>query len=157
MTARALLRRAASSLPRAVVATVATLSLAVGSGAWAAAGPAAGTPGAEALKRDFQSCHAHANVDACYDAIRWNPNDPALLDALGDALEHARHPSDAIRAYRRAAELAPNMPGIAEKISAIEAKQSSKRAPGNGAAHGAANHGDSGRRYSNAAPEAQSH
>jgi cytochrome c-type biogenesis protein CcmH/NrfG len=155
----ALLRPAKSSLPAggSVFAAFALLLLAVWPRAWAADAPAAGTPEEAALKRDFQSCHEHANVDACYDAIRWNPSDPALLVALGDALERARHPAEAIRAYRRAAALAPNMPGIAEKISAVEAKQSSKRAPRNGSAHGASNHGGSGKRYSNAAPETQSH
>lgn len=120
------------------------------------AAPAAGTPEAAILKRDFESCHAHANLDACYDAIRWNPSDPALLVALGDALEHARHSAEAIRAYRRAAALAPNLPGVAAKISEVEEKMSSKRAPGNGSARGDSSH-EAGKRYSNAAPEAQSH
>ena len=154
MTAPALVRLAASWLPAAVVAAFAILSPALCPGA--AAAPAPGTPEEAALKRDFRSCQAHANVDACYDALRWNPSDPALLVALGDALERTRHSSDAIRAYRRAAALAPNMPGIAERISAVEAKESAKRAPGKGSAHGAT-HADSNKRYSNAAPEGQSH
>jgi cytochrome c-type biogenesis protein CcmH/NrfG len=106
---------------------------------------------AAALKRDSARCRAQASVDACYDAIRWNPGDPALLVALADALVRAQRPADAIRNYRRAAALAPNMPGVAAKISAVEAKMSSRRARP-GAAGGAA-----GKRYSNAAPETQSH
>ena len=106
---------------------------------------------AAALKRDSNSCTVHADIDACYDAIRWNPNDPTLLIALGDALLRAQRPADAIRNYRRAAALAPNMPGVAAKITAVEAKMSSRRARP-GAAGGAA-----GKRYSNAAPETQSH
>jgi cytochrome c-type biogenesis protein CcmH/NrfG len=109
---------------------------------------------AAALKRDSARCRAQASVDACYDAIRWNPGDPALLVALADALVRAQRPADAIRNYRRAAALAPNMPGVAAKISAVEAKMSSRRArPGDRAAAG----GAAGKRYSNAAPETQSH
>jgi cytochrome c-type biogenesis protein CcmH/NrfG len=123
---------------------------------WAAATAAEDLP-ASAIKRDFESCRVHANIDACYDALRWKPSDPALLVALGDAQLRAQRAADAIRAYKRAAEIAPDMPGLAAKISAIEAKSSAKHAAGNGPAHGAAVHADSGKRYSNAAPEAQSH
>jgi cytochrome c-type biogenesis protein CcmH/NrfG len=123
---------------------------------WAAA-PAAGDPQATAIKRDFESCRVHANIDACYDALRWKPSDPELLVALGDAQLRGQRTADAIRAYKRAAEIAPNMAGLAAKISAVEAKASSKHAAGNAAAHGVPVHADAGKRYSNAAPEAQSH
>src|ERR1700693_1489006 len=112
-----------------------------------------GTAPAATLSRDSARCRAQSDLNACYDAIRWNPSDPALLVALADALVRAKRPADAIRNYRRAAALAPNMPGIAAKISAVEAKMSSRRArPGDRAAGGAA-----GKRYSNAAAETQSH
>jgi len=118
--------------------------------AWSpeAASPSAGNAAAAALKRDSALCHAHADLDACYDAIRWNPGDPALLVALGDALVLAKRPADAIRTYRRAAALAPSMPGIAAKIGVAEARLTSKRAAGNPAPV---------KRYTNAAPEEQSH
>ena len=96
------------------------------------------------LQRDSTRCRANADVDACYDAIRWTPSDPALLVALGDALERAQRPADAIRNYRRAAVLAPAMRGISAKIGTAQAKL-------------AAMNGASKRRYSNADPEAQSH
>jgi len=99
---------------------------------------------AATFSRDSERCRSHANLDACYDALRWKPRDPALLVALGDALERANRPVEAVRAYRRAAALAPNSHGIAAKISSIEAKQSSKRAPG-------------GQRASNAEPVTKSH
>ena len=67
--------------------------------------PTAGKAPAAALKRDTELCSAQANIDACYDAIRWNPNDPALLVSLGDALVRAKRSQDAIRSYRRAAAL----------------------------------------------------
>ena len=125
--------------------------------AWSreAASPSLGKAAAATLKRDSARCRAQVDVDACYDAIRWSPGDPALLVALADALVRAKRPADAIRNYRRAAVLAPNLPGVAGKISAAEAKSSPKRAPRNlpvASANGAA-----GKRYSNAAPEAQSH
>jgi hypothetical protein len=70
-----------------------------------------------------------------------------LLVALADALVRAGRPADAIRNYRRAVALAPNMSGVAAKISAAQAKLSSRRALPVAPA----------RRYSNAAPETQSH
>jgi cytochrome c-type biogenesis protein CcmH/NrfG len=127
--------------------------------AWsrAAASPAAVKAAAETLKRDSAGCRVHADIDACYDALRWNPGDPALLVALGDALMVARRPQDAIRNYRRAAGLAPQTPGLAAKISAAEAKLASRRAPRNLSADGASPDGFGGKQYSNAAPESQSH
>jgi cytochrome c-type biogenesis protein CcmH/NrfG len=114
--------------------------------AWshAAVSPAPSSADAAALKRDTARCSARADVDACYDAIRRNPSDPALLVALGDALVHANRPTDAIRNYRRAAALAPNTRGLPAKISAAEAKSVAKSAVVS-------------KRYSNAAPETQSH
>jgi len=113
-----------------------------------AAPPSADKDTAAALKRDSARCRGLADVDACYDAIRWNPGDPALLVALGDALERAQRPVDAIRNYRRAAALAPDTRGLAAKISAAEAKLDRRPSRANGA---------SNKRYSNAAPETQSH
>jgi Flp pilus assembly protein TadD len=116
---------------------------------WAAASAAAEGPAAT-IKRDFDACRAHGNIDACYDALRWKPSDPQLLVALGDAQMRAHRSADAIRTYKRAAEIAPGMAGLSAKISAAEARPA-KRAPPNAA------HADPGKRFSNAAPEAQSH
>ena len=112
--------------------------------------PAAGDPN---LSGDFQRCRA-GTIDACYDAIRWRPSDPSLLSALGDALLRANRPADALRSYKRVAALAPNMPGVVAKIDAIEEKLSAKRTPGKASGHGVAT---DAKRYSNAAPETQSH
>ena len=120
-----------------------------------AALPWAAAPAAEAsaatIKRDFEACRAHANIDACYDALRWKPSDPELLVALGDAQVRAHRTADAIRTYKRAAEIAPNMAGLTAKISAAEARPPVKRAPANVV------HADAGKRFSNSAPESQSH
>jgi cytochrome c-type biogenesis protein CcmH/NrfG len=116
--------------------------------------PRTASPAEEAaatLERDFASCRAHANIDACYDALRWKPSDPALLLALGDAQERAQRPADAIRAYKRAAAIAPGLPGISAKISAAEAKMSVKHVRANTV------HAEPGKRYSNADPETRSH
>jgi predicted Zn-dependent protease len=108
-----------------------------------------------AANTDFDRCRA-GSVDACYDGIRRTPSDPSLLSALGDALLRANRPVDALRTYKRVATLAPNLPGVAAKISAVEAKLSAKRTPGNSPLRAAS--GDAaGKRYSNAAPETQSH
>lgn len=113
----------------------------------ASANAAISPPAAKAsasLKRDYASCSTQSNLEACYDAIRWNPSDPALLMATGDALVHAGRPADALRSYRRAAQLAPTTRGVAAKISSTEARLAALNASLN-------------RRYSNAAPETQSH
>jgi cytochrome c-type biogenesis protein CcmH/NrfG len=117
------------------------------------ASPVAGEAPA-ALKRDTVRCSTQADIDACYNAIRWSPNDPALLVALGDALIRAQRLQDAIRNYRRAAVLAPGTPGLAAKITAAEQKLASKASPKPPTTSGGA---VTAKRYSNAAPEAQSH
>jgi len=105
------------------------------------------------IKRDFERCRTYANLDACDDAIRWNPTDPALLVAQGDALVRARRPADAIRAYRRAAALSPSMGGIDARISAAEARIAAARATRARPAPVVA----TPKTFSNAAPESQSH
>ena len=135
-------------MPAAKCLVLAFLLLSTAAWPREAASPSADRAAAATLKRDAARCRARADLDACYDAIRWSPGDPALLVALGDALERAQRPADAIRNYRRAAALAPDTRGLAAKISAAEAKLA-RRAP-------RAN-GTSGKRYSNAAPETQSH
>jgi cytochrome c-type biogenesis protein CcmH/NrfG len=117
-----------------------------------AASQTAGEATAAALKRDTVRCSTQADVEACYNAIRRNPNDPALLVSLGDALVRAQRFEDSIRNYRRAAVIAPGMSGIAAKIGAAEEKMASRRAPVRATGSAAAE-----KRFSNAAPEAQSH
>jgi cytochrome c-type biogenesis protein CcmH/NrfG len=123
---------------------LACLLLLTVSGAWAATS-----------SPDADRCRARGSVEACYDAIRRNPSDPTLLTSLGDAFARANRPVDALRTYRRAASLAPSDRGVAAKIAALEAKPSPKRvattAPVRAADQSAT------RRYSNAAPESQSH
>lgn len=131
--------------------------LLVSTAALPAALPSAATAPAAALKRDTALCSTQANIDACYDAIRWNPNDPALLVSLGDALVRAKRPQDAIRSYRRAAVLAPGTGGLAAKISAAELSLTSKHPTPRPASEHPAGSALADKRFSNAAPESQSH
>ena len=110
---------------------------------------------ASTVNTDSERCHT-GSIDACYDAIRWRPSDPSLLLSLGDAQLRANRTKDALRTYQRLATLAPNTPGIGAKISAIEAKLSATRAPANPPLR-TASADAAGKRYSNAAPETQSH
>jgi cytochrome c-type biogenesis protein CcmH/NrfG len=118
--------------------------------------PETSNPGSAAIVHDaVERCNArHATVDACDDAIRWNPRDPSLLVAMGDAQMRAKRPADALRAYQRAAAIAPATPGVQQKISKTEAilakaKSSSGRATVTASA--------GLKRFSNADPETQSH
>jgi chromosome segregation ATPase len=108
------------------------------------------------LNTDFGRCRA-GGLDACYDAIRYRPSDPSLLSALGDALLRANRPADALRAYQRVAILAPNMPGVVAKISALEAKLSAAKLSAKRASGGASAHAADAMRNSNVAPQTQSH
>jgi cytochrome c-type biogenesis protein CcmH/NrfG len=148
VTLRTLIKEDGFSKPVAKCLAVAFLLLSTAAWPREAVSPLTDKAAAAKLKRDSARCRAQTDLDACYDAIRWSPNDPALLVGLGDALERAQRPADAIRNYRRAAALAPDTRGLAAKISAAEAKLARRPPAANGA---------SGKRYSNAAPETQSH
>jgi Flp pilus assembly protein TadD len=110
---------------------------------------------AAASNGDAERCRAHGSIDTCYDAIRRSPSDATLLASLGEAFARANRSADALRTYRRAATLAPADRAIAAKVAALEGKSVAKKSPAAPALR-AANDGNS-RRYSNAAPESQSH
>jgi Flp pilus assembly protein TadD len=116
---------------------------------------AAGGSWAASSNGDAERCRAHGGIDTCYDAIRRSPSDPTLLSSLGEAFARANRPADALRTYRRAAVLAPADRTIAAKVAALEGKSSPKKKPA--AAVLRANNDAGSRRYSNAAPESQSH
>jgi tetratricopeptide (TPR) repeat protein len=129
------------------------------------------------LKRDTFRCTKLSDLDACGEALRMKPDDPALLVAQGDALVREKRPAEAIGHYRRAAAVAPDLPDVASKISAAEAQSPPSRpggsagdssgraaAPVGGAGPSArvarADLGDTAhslRRYSNAEPVTRSH
>src|SRR5580698_8169278 len=74
------------------------------------------------LKRDAFRCDNLADLDACSEAVRLKPDDPALLTALGDALMQAKRPSEALQHYRHAQILAADTPALAQKIRVAEAE-----------------------------------
>jgi cytochrome c-type biogenesis protein CcmH/NrfG len=112
---------------------------------------------AATLKRDAERCRTRLDLDACYDAIRRDPRDVTLVVALGDALARAKRPADALRSYRHAEELAPKTPGLAAKIDAVDGTLQAKRAGRNVPVDRAAADRVAVRRFTNAAPEGQSH
>lgn len=120
------------------------------------------------VKRDVSLCKTRALLDACNDALRRTPSDPALLSAHGDALSRAGRTADALKQYRRAAALAPNQRGLNAKIAATEKHIGAKFAgvhtkPRTVAAAAAARVTNEAAvssksdHFSNAAPETQSH
>jgi predicted Zn-dependent protease len=102
-------------------------------------------------------CRAHRNLDACSDAVRWSPGDPVLITNLADALMRAGRVPEALRDYRRAAALAPEMRGLDAKIKAAEARLTSRRPPKKVALDRSSVDAADKKRYSNGEPEAQSH
>jgi len=132
------------------------LFMAVALSGLAATAVAAG-PSATALKRGAAQCLARRNEDACDDAVRWNPSDPALLVALADLELRAGHPADALRHYRRAAELAPSMSGLNAKIAAADAQLHPKHKAVAARPAQAAKPTAQSRQFSNAEALAQSH
>jgi cytochrome c-type biogenesis protein CcmH/NrfG len=118
---------------------------------------ATGTHSADALKRDVRNCRSRSDVNACYDAVRWSPSDPAIQMSLGDALMKAKRPSDALRAYHRASTLAPTTPGVAAKIAAAEKNASTRHAVVKKKERAEVVAKVAAPSFSNAAPEAQSH
>jgi len=118
---------------------------------------------ADRLRQASARCTDQHELDACDDALRLKPDDPALLIAQGDALVRARRPADAVERYRLAAVLAPGANEVAAKLAAAEgqlqpagAADASASTPHAAPRKPAASHAAL-RRYSNSAPEAQSH
>jgi len=139
------------------------------------------------LKRDTFRCSSFADLDACKAALLVRPYDPALLVANADALMRAGQPAEALKQYRLASSLAPGQVDVAAKIHEAESlsvagQPRPEGAPdahaGTAIAAGAAVAADAAstdgakapktirtaagpitahRRYSNAAPESQSH
>ncbi len=115
------------------------------------------------LKRDAFRCSNLADLDACSEAVRLDPDDPAMLTAFGDALVKEKRPSEALQHYRRAATLAAATPALTEKIRVVEAElpPDSTAGPAVGAAANPpiaqATPRPPSRHYSNVSPVGQSH
>ena len=74
------------------------------------------------LRRSLFRCTTLADPQACAEAVRIKSDDPAVLVAQGDALAREKRPAEALSHYRRADALAPNQPVVASKINATEAQ-----------------------------------
>ena len=72
------------------------------------------------LKRNTFRCSSLADLEACSEASRLAPNDPAVMTAHGDALMRASRPAEAVVLYRHASALAPKQADLAGKIAAAE-------------------------------------
>ena len=133
-----------------------SVCLALALGCAAVRGQSSASADASESARDAADrCHSrYATVDACDDAVRYNPRDPSLLIAMGDAQMRAKRPGDAARAYQRAAALAPGNTGIQQKIAKAEAIIAKSKSSA-GRATVTASTGN--KRFSNADPETQSH
>jgi tetratricopeptide (TPR) repeat protein len=116
------------------------------------------------LKRDLFRCESLNDVDACNEAARLKPDDPAVLISAGDALMRAKRPADALQRYRavETSAGAASLPGLPEKIRSAEAAlppQAPAPAAGRPASPRVARTEPKAapRRYSNVSPDAQSH
>jgi Flp pilus assembly protein TadD len=115
------------------------------------------------LKRDAFRCDNLGDLDACSEAARLKPDDPARLTALGDALLRAKRPADALQRYTRVETLAGGSQALAEKIRLAESElppgSASEAASGQSASPriARAEPKPAPRRYSNVSPDAQSH
>jgi hypothetical protein len=115
------------------------------------------------LKRDAFRCDNLADLDACNEAARLKPDDPALLTSLGDALLRAKRPADALQRYHRVEMLTGSSPALAEKIrlaeSEVPASAGSAPPPAEAGSPriARAESKPASRHYSNISPDAQSH
>jgi predicted Zn-dependent protease len=81
------------------------------------------------LKRDLFRCTSLFDLEACAEAARLAPNDPAVLSAEADGLLHANRAAEAAPLYRRAIALAPAQHDLSAKLAAAEAQLPSRSAP----------------------------
>jgi tetratricopeptide (TPR) repeat protein len=75
------------------------------------------------LSHNLHRCSRLADIEACDQALARQPGDPQIQLAKADALLQAKRPADALAAYRRAHELAPDDVAIEQKIAAAETQR----------------------------------
>jgi predicted Zn-dependent protease len=113
------------------------------------------------LKRDGFRCDSLGDVEACNDAARLKPDDPAVLLSAGDALLRAKRPAEALQRYHAVETLTGGSPALTDKIRSAQAALPAGAEPeaaGPAAPRVArAEPKPPPRRYSNLSPDAQSH
>ena len=75
------------------------------------------------LSHNLLRCSRLGDLEACDQALARQPGDPQIQLAKADALLKAKRPADALGAYRRARELAPDDATIEQKIAAAETQR----------------------------------
>lgn len=75
------------------------------------------------LSHNLLRCSRLGDLEACDQALARQPGDPQIQLAKADALVKAKRPADALSAYRRARELAPDDATIEQKIAAAETQR----------------------------------
>jgi tetratricopeptide (TPR) repeat protein len=75
------------------------------------------------LSHNLLRCSKLADIEACDQALARQPGDPQIHLAKADALLQAKRPADALAAYRRARELAPDDATIGQKIATAETQR----------------------------------
>jgi predicted Zn-dependent protease len=114
------------------------------------------------VKRDTFRCDNLGDLDACGEAARLQPDNPALLTSYGDALMRAKRPAEALERYHRAEALVTDKQALAGKIRVAE-----NEIPASAPIAAASRDSSSlknrlsanapSRRYSNVMPDGQSH
>jgi hypothetical protein len=114
------------------------------------------------IKRDTFRCSSLADLDACNEAVRLQPDVPELQIALGDGLMRSNRPLEALQQYRRAQSAAADKQALLQKIHAAEEQLSAASAEANSTAGNSgsarvARSTPSARRYTNVSQTGQSH
>jgi tetratricopeptide (TPR) repeat protein len=114
------------------------------------------------IKRDTFRCSSLADLDACNEAVRLQPDVPELQIALGDGLMRSNRPLEALQQYRRAQSAAADKQALLQKIHAAEEQLSAASAEasstaGNSDSARVARSTPAARRYTNVSQTGQSH
>jgi tetratricopeptide (TPR) repeat protein len=74
------------------------------------------------LNRKMERCTREGEVAACDEVLSQQPNNTKILIAKGDALVKAHRPAEALKAYIRARELAPNNIALTGKLQTLQSQ-----------------------------------
>jgi tetratricopeptide (TPR) repeat protein len=74
------------------------------------------------LSRNKLRCTRLSDLAACDDVLKQQPKNTEIILAKADALARENRTDEALSAYARAEQLAPNDPSIAAKVQALQAQ-----------------------------------
>lgn len=72
------------------------------------------------ISRSLLRCNKLADMGACDEALKLQPDDARIVIAKADALVQAKRPTEALDVYRHAQQLAPGNSTLDAKLSAAE-------------------------------------